>query len=150
MGLLDALATGGISSIVEGVTKAIDAFHTSDEERFKAELEARKLDVELEKAYLADVGNARHMQEVALQQDDRFSKRFIYYFAILWSLAAMIYFACVTFLEIPSTGVRMADTILGLLAGVVITGFFNFFYGSSARSAKKDEIIREMSNKVKS
>jgi hypothetical protein len=149
MSLLDALATGGISSIVEGVTKAIDNFHTCDEERFKAELETKKLEVDLEKAYLADVGNARHMQEVALQQDDRFSKRFIYYFAILWSLAAMVYFACVTFLSIPETVVRMADTILGALVGIVISGFFNFFYGSSARSAKKDEVIREMSSKVK-
>ena len=149
MSFLDALATGGISSIVEGVTKAIDNFHTSDEERFKAELEARKLEVDLEKAYLADLGNARHMQEVALQQDDRFAKRFIYYFALLWSFAAMIYFACVTFIQLPASGVRMADTILGVLIGTVMTGFFNFFYGSSARSAKKDEVIREMTNKVK-
>lgn len=149
MGFLDAWATGGISSIVEGVTKAIDNFHTSDEERFKAELETKKLEVDLEKAYLADLSNARHMQEVALQQDDRFAKRFIYYFAILWSFAAMIYFACVTFIQLPASGVRMADTILGVLIGTVMTGFFNFFYGSSARSAKKDEVIREMTNKVK-
>ncbi len=148
MGLLDSLATGGVGTIVESVGKVIDTFHTSDEERMKAELESKRLDVDLEKAYLADVGNARHMQEVALQQDDLFSKRFVYYFATLWSIAAMVYFACVTFLSIPETGVRMADTILGALVGIVISGFFNFFYGSSARSAKKDEVIREMS-KVK-
>jgi hypothetical protein len=101
---------------------------------------------ELEKAYLADVDSARKMQIAALQQDDTFSKRFIYYFAIGWSLFTAIYFLCVTFISVPSSGQRVADTVLGVLIGTVVTGFFQFFYGSSARSQKKDDLIHNLSS----
>jgi hypothetical protein len=112
---------------------------------FADKLQEREAD--LTKAYLADVGNARAMQVAALQQDDLFSKRFVYYFAIAWSLFAMLYFAFVTFGTVPESGTRMADTILGVLIGTVITGFFNFFFGSSARSAAKDVTIQKLSGK---
>lgn len=107
---------------------------------FADKIQEREAD--LTKAYLADVGNARAMQIAALQQDDVFSKRFVYYFAMAWSAFAMLYFAFVTFGTVPDSGTRMADTILGVLIGTVITGFFQFFYGSSIRSAQKDETIK--------
>ena len=110
---------------------------------FANKLSEREAD--LEKAYLADVDSARKMQIAALQQDDIFSKRFVYYFAIGWSAFAMIYFAFVTFGQVSDSGIRMADTILGVLIGTVITGFFNFFFGSSARSAAKDITISALS-----
>ena len=104
-------------------------------------------EADLEKAYLADRDSARKMQIAALQQDDVFSKRFVYYFAMAWSAFSMIYFSFVTFGTIPASGQRMADTILGVLIGTVLTGFFGFFYGSSARSAQKDETIKALSSK---
>jgi hypothetical protein len=85
------------------------------------------------------------MQIAALKQDDVFSKRFVYYFAMAWSIFAMGYFMFVTFGTVAPSGQRMADTILGVLIGTVITGFFNFFYGSSARSQQKDETIKQLS-----
>lgn len=144
MSWLTDIASGGLTAVIGGVREIVDELNLSDEERIKAEIEHKKLDVELEKAYLADVGNARHMQEIALQQDDKFAKRFVYIFALVWSLFAVIYFACVTFIELPATGIRMADTILGVLVGTVLSGFFNYFYGSSARSAKKDDVIQSL------
>lgn len=102
-------------------------------------------ETEITKAYFSDLDSARKMQIAALQQEDVFSKRFIYYFAIGWSIFACLYFLLATFLQIPTSGQRVADTILGVLVGTVISGFFNFFFGSSARSAKKDETIFELS-----
>lgn len=110
---------------------------------FADKLQEREAD--LTKAYLADVVNARAMQVAALQQDDVFSKRFVYYFATGWSLFSMIYFLWATFGVV--TNQRMADTILGVLIGTVITGFFTFFFGSSARSAAKDVTIQNLSGK---
>lgn len=104
-------------------------------------------DADLQKAYLADLNSARQMQIAALQQDDVFSKRFIYYFAIGWSVFAGTYFFAVTFGTVPEHGIRAADTILGVIIGTVITGFFNFFYGSSVRSRTKDETINNLLKK---
>lgn len=118
-----------------------------------AELAAKYADAiaqrehDLSIAYLADIDSARKMQIAALQQDDVFSKRFIYYFAIGWSIFAALYFTAVTFQwfgGVAPAGQRMADTILGVLIGTVITGFFQFFYGSNSRSQKKDEVIAKM------
>jgi hypothetical protein len=44
---------------------------------------------------------------------------------------------------VAESGIRMADTILGVLIGTVLTGFFNFFFGSSKGSKdKSDALIR--------
>ena len=100
---------------------------------------------ELAKAYLADVDSARKMQIAALQQDDIFSKRFVYYFAIAWSAFAMFYFCWATFGVVANQ--RMADTILGVLIGTCLASFFQFFYGSSSRSQQKDDTIKHLITK---
>lgn len=110
---------------------------------FAERIEQRSHDLQI--AYLADVDSARKMQIAALAQSDVFSKRFVYYFACAWSSFAMLYFTFVTFGTVSQSGQRMADTILGVLIGTVITGFFNFFYGSSARSREKDDTIKQLS-----
>lgn len=107
-----------------------------------------ELQLEETKAFLADVANARAMQIAALQQDDLFSKRFIYYFATGWSAFAALYFTAVTFEwfgGLTPAGTRTADTILGVLIGTVLTGLFQFFYGSTVRNGKKDETIQHLS-----
>jgi hypothetical protein len=106
------------------------------------DLHLRTLDLDREKSFLADVSDARSMQKEALKQEDTFSKRFIYYFAIVWSFFGMSYIGAVTFTQIPTTSVRFADTILGFLLGTILSGMFAYFYGSSAGSkAKSDAII---------
>jgi len=92
-------------------------------------------------AKLADIQNARHMQEIALVQDDKFSKRFIYYFAFFWSIVSVAYIFLVTIYDIPKTNQRFADTILGFLMGTIISGIITFFYGSSLGSKSKDNIL---------
>jgi hypothetical protein len=106
------------------------------------------LQVEIERAYLADIQSARSTQAIALQQSDLFSKRFVYYFASVWSIFAMVYLLWITFGEVPEDNVRFADTVLGFLLGTVIAGIFTFLYGSSRSSQNKDSVIQEVITNV--
>ena len=103
----------------------------------------RQQDNEFKLAYLnaevKDKQDARNMQNTALQQDDKFAKRFVYYFAIFWSVVASLYIGFITFGDIPQTSIRFADTILGFLLGTIVTTIIQFFYGSSFGSRLKDE-----------
>lgn len=88
---------------------------------------------------LKDTADARAMQVAALQQDDKFSKRFIYYLAIFWSVSAVVYIAWITFGTVPEANTRFADTILGFLLGTIVAAVIQFFFGSSAGSKEKDK-----------
>lgn len=124
----------GVEDTVEAVAQAIQA----DPE---AAAKLAEIDLKQFEAEVKDRDGARAMQIAALQQDDWFAKNFIYLFTAVWSLFAMAYFAFVTFGTVPTSGVRMADTILGVLIGTVLTGFFNFFFGSSKSSKDKTDAI---------
>lgn len=141
MSIVSDLLTGGVGSLVETVVKGASELITTDKERLAAENDMARLGLDREKAYLADTDSARKMQMEALRQEDLFSKRFIYGFAIFWSLFAMIFFCFVTFGSVPEKNLRMADTILGFLIGTAIAGIFNFFLGTTYRSQRKDETI---------
>lgn len=91
------------------------------------------------KAEVDDKRSARDMQIMALAQEDKFSKRFVYIFAIAWSLAAIGYVSGITFMQIPEANIRFADTTLGFMLGTVISGIVQYFYGSSFGSRMKDE-----------
>ena len=120
-----------------------------EEELIRLRLEDDKLDVEVTKAFIADTSSARDMQMTALKQDDLFSKRFLYYFAIGWSLFAALYILCITLFEIPESSIRFADTILGFLLGTIIAQIIAFFFGSSRSSQTKDATIQAVIDKVK-
>lgn len=90
----------------------------------------------------ANTADARAMQIAALAQTDVLTKRFVIYFAIFWSLFAASYIGWITFGKIPADNVRFADTILGFLLGTIVSTILNFFYGSSAGSREKTEILR--------
>lgn len=124
----------GVADSVEAVAKAISGDPAAAAKIQELELEYAKLDNE-------DRASARAMQIAALQQDDWLAKNFIYIFTAVWSLFAMVYFAFVTFGTVAESGVRMADTILGVLIGTVLTGFFNFFFGSSKGSKDKTDAL---------
>ena len=124
----------GVEDTVEAVTQAIQADPEAAQKL--AEIDLKQFEAEVK-----DRDGARAMQIAALQQDDWFAKNFIYLFTAVWSIFAMTYFAFVTFGTVPASGVRMADTILGVLIGTVLTGFFNFFFGSSKSSKDKTEAL---------
>jgi purine-cytosine permease-like protein len=107
---------------------------------FQAAMSAQQID--LEKAYLADAGNARAMQIAALAQEDVFSKRFVYMFAACWSIFSMVYATLVTFYTPTSPeGKGIAQTVLGFLLGTAVASIFSYFFGSTKGSADKTRLI---------
>lgn len=82
--------------------------------------------------------NAQDMQIVALTQDDRFSKRFVYYLATFWSIVGALYIFLITFAPIPEANQRFADTTLGFLLGTIVATIIGYFFGSSLRKDQYD------------
>lgn len=89
-----------------------------------------------------NTADARDLQKIALQQDDLFSKRYVYYLATFWSIMTALYIAFITFTSIPPDNVRFADTILGFLLGTVVATIMNYFLGSSKGSADKNDLLK--------
>jgi hypothetical protein len=88
-----------------------------------------------------NTADARAMQVAALNQDDKFAKRFVMYLATFWSVTAVTYIFFITFGTIQENNVRFADTILGFMLGTVVATILNFFLGSSAGSKEKTEAL---------
>ena len=145
MGILNFL-TGNAGSIIEAVKDIADEFITTDEEKFEQMIKKEQLKLAEEKMYLEDKQSARQMQIQALKQEDKFSKRFIYYYAILWTILAGGYVIGITFFEIPQQNIRFADTTLGFFLGTIIASIITFFYGSSLGSKEKTEILKKVKN----
>lgn len=81
----------------------------------------------------SEYSNARNMQIENLKQDDAFSKRFVYYFAIFWSIFAVVYLTSITFIEIPKENIRFADTVVGFTLATIVGTLMGFFYGNSIK-----------------
>jgi hypothetical protein len=107
------------------------------EELLRLRIEEKKVGIEELQAYMADTKDARNMQVQALKSDDPFVRRFIYFFAIFWSVMSAAYIGFITFGDIPEKNVRFADTILGFVLGTLIATIVQFFYGSSKGSQDK-------------
>lgn len=165
MGLLDKLfgTTDAIKGLIEAGANTVDRFVLTKQEKldyeklkneqdyrlktYEAENFQKELDRHLEyyKTDAADRADAREMQSEALNQNDVFSKRFIYYFAIFITFLQIAYAFGVTFFEIPKENMRNADTLLGVMVGGGLTAIITFFYGSSLGSSIKNETIKKLS-----
>lgn len=159
----NAVMAKGKEVVEEKLGVNLESLLTSDEGKIKLkQLEAereedlrqfvlakREQEIREDKMYLEDTQNARNMQVEALKQNDVFSKRFLYFFSIGWSLATAVYIAFITFAPIPPGNVRFADTILGFLLGTILATMFNFFYGTSKSSSNKDEVIKGIVERTK-
>ena len=108
-----------------------------------SQIEIMKIDFEKLKLEYENTNSARDMQKVALQQDDIFSKRYVYYLATFWSFVAVGYIFLITFLTIPEANVRFADTTLGFLLGTIVATIINYFFGSSKSSLDKNQLLKE-------
>jgi len=148
---LDVLSNaieGGADKAIELVSEktGIDLSKGSVTNEEIAELKKfqREHESELLAYHAKNTASARDMQKTALEQDDEFSKRFIYYFATLWSIAAIAFMFGITFIDIPAGSERFADTILGFLLGTIVATIINFFYGSSKGSQDKTTQINRL------
>lgn len=105
----------------------------------KISKEDKEIALKLIEYDLENTKDARDLQKVALQQEDLFSKRFIYYLAIFWSVVGAAYIFLATFTSVVNE--KMADTVLGFLLGTIVATIINFFFGSSKGSKDKNDII---------
>ncbi|MBE4471831.1 hypothetical protein HJ009_22575 [Vibrio parahaemolyticus] len=119
--------------------KAHDKIMNDPELQLRFEEAILDKEQELERLAYQDKANARAMQTAALNQKDKFAKRFVYYLAAFWSVVATVYLMCITFVQIPEASVRFADTILGFVLGTVIASIIGFFFGSSAVTNEQHE-----------
>ena len=124
----------GVADTVSAVTQALQADPEAAQKL--AEIDLKQFQLENE-----DRASARAMQIAALQQEDWFAKNFLYIFTSVWSVFAMSFFAFASFVPVPDNNQRIVDTIIGVLIGTVLTGFFNFFFGSSKGSKDKTDAL---------
>jgi len=105
----------------------------------RQKMEASRL--EEERLHQADRADARSLQKEALKQDDVFSKRFIYYYAIGITLLSFTFIFWASFFKVPKDNESTVNTVLGFLLGVSLSAIIQYFYGSSAGSSRKSEVI---------
>ena len=138
-----AVVDKGLDYVQEKTGVTLKADMTPEEVGALREAAQKHEEFKIEQAN-KNTADARAMQVAALQQDDKFSKRFVMYLATFWSLTAVAYIFFITFVEIPQANVRFADTVLGTVLGTVVATTINFFFGSSASSKEKNEVLAGM------
>ena len=139
----EKLVVKGIEKLT-GVDLSKQELTNEDKQKIMdSQIEIMKIDFEKLKLEYQNTNDARDMQKVALQQDDTFSKRYVYYLATFWSFVAVGYIFLITFLTIPESNVRFADTTLGFLLGTIVATIINYFFGSSKSSSDKNQLLKE-------
>ncbi|HXH12324.1 MAG TPA: hypothetical protein VNP04_21470 [Alphaproteobacteria bacterium] len=106
------------------------------------ELDRLRLELQREQALLADVADARAMQQAALASHDPFVRRFVYWYASAMTGASFLYFTYASFIHDYHNGAeatQIITTILGFLLGIGMGSIVQFLFGSSAGSKSKEE-----------
>ena len=140
---LKDLFSSSVGALVDSVGNAIDKNITNKEEKLLLQKEIEKqvqdFTVQMEVLNVENTKSAREMQVAALQQDDKFSKRFAYYLAMFWSIVGAGYIIAATWF--PVLNEKMADTVLGFLLGTIVATIINYFFGSSKGSKDKQDFL---------
>ena len=91
MNLLNINPLNWIGSTIKEIRKLLDDNITNDEERLVLKARLTELENIQQQQILNDINSARDLQKVALKQNDNFSKRFVYYFAIVLVVISFTY-----------------------------------------------------------
>jgi lipopolysaccharide export LptBFGC system permease protein LptF len=129
---------GWINSTIKEIRKLLDDNITNDEERLILKTKLEELENLSQQQILNDINSARELQKIALNQDDKFSKHFIYYLATAITIIAFAYIFLTSFYEIPESNKRFVDILTGGVIATIST-VVNFFFGSSKGSRDKDK-----------
>lgn len=146
MNPLTDIVIGSVGKVIEAVGNSADQLFTSDDERNKAEIEVRRIDADVEKAYLADTDSARK-HDSAVQDSEYASylaKNVAYWMDIFIVVATFAMAYLILFHEIPTTNKELFFTTFGSLITLCMT-VVNFHRGSSMRSQSKDATIANLS-----
>lgn len=138
------------ADLLKAGSEFIDTIVTNKEERDAAKLalaqevnrhieEMNAHDLEMEKAYLADVASARALQVAALAQNDLFSKRFIYYLAAFIVVSATCAGFGLYFIKVPEENKRMVEMFFDVYLFAGALSVIYFFFGSSRGQERSEE-----------
>lgn len=138
--------TGGVMEVLKdtGVLKDSEMELRVQQALKDYELKKAQQDIDIEKISADDRKSARDMNIASLQQDDKFVKRFIYYYASIVTAITFLYIFFITFTTIKESNLRFADTVLGFLLGTLIATIINFFFGTSSGSLAKTQMIDKL------
>lgn len=152
MNWLTKIFGGNAKGVIDSVGGVLDNLITNKEELAKAKLELEKeMNRRMEAAEanairvieleINDRSNARAMQIAALQQEDKFSKRFLYYLSSFVILSATGMGIALFFWDIPESNRRLIEMFadIYLFAGAIMV--LQFFFGSSKGSQDKDKMM---------
>ena len=145
MSLISDIATGGVGTLIETVVKGASELVTTDKERLAAANEAKRIDADLDKAYLADTDSARrHDASVQESQHASYLAKNVAYWLDIFIVGATFTMAYVImFKEIPTVNKEIFYTAFGSLITLCMT-VVNFHRGSSMRSQQKDDTISKL------
>jgi hypothetical protein len=146
MSLISDVLTGGVGTVIKSVTDLASDLITTDKERLAAENEAKRIDADLEKSYLADTDSARkHDADVQESEHASFLSKNVAYWIDLFIVSATFGMAyMILFKEIPPANKEIFYTTFGSLITLCMT-VVNFHRGSSMRSQSKDATIAALS-----
>ncbi len=123
------------------------------EQAFKVKMEEigiryEELEIRREEIAAGDRKDARGMQVIAIQQEDKFVRRFVYWYAIMLTGLSFIYFFAVTFSDLDQDQRQIANIILGFLLGIGLGTIIAFFYGTSNGSLSKNKQIADLAARI--
>ena len=146
MNPLTDIFVGSIGKVIESVGNAADQLITSDDERNKAEIESKRIDADVGKAYLADIDSARkHDSSVQDSEHASFLAKNVAYWIDLFVVSATFGLAyMILFKSIPEANKELIYTMFGSLLTLCMT-VVNFHRGSSVKSQAKDATIANLS-----
>jgi len=138
--MLDSLIRTTFDTIVENVEDTqLNSKKDIDKLKVTDEYEQRIRDVR--NSNISGKVQARNMQIHALNQEDAFSKRFIYYLALIIVIGAMVFMFLVLQSDVMSESTNGNLVLGGLMS--TITMIVSFFFGSSIGSKHKTDILKE-------
>lgn len=136
----DAVIEKGVDYVQEKMGITLKPEHEATKEDYeKWSAEAAKHEEFMAELDEKSRQRATDMQMKAMESDDPFVRRFIYYFIGGWSIFSAIIVPCMIWLPIPESNQRFADVAQGAIFGTMITGMFAFLLGSSQGSRNKDK-----------
>lgn len=120
--IINSVLSGGVSDV-------LDKFFPDKADKLKFELQLREnLFKELELLY-KDVESAREMQSEALNQDDKFSKRFVYILSAMVMLNTLLAGSLAFFIVFPIENKELISQYYNFSFLIGGAQMMRFFYG---------------------
>lgn len=143
---ITSLFTG---NLIKDIGQTVKSFIVNDRDRALLEMQLTELvnkHTELiENEYTKRLQSAHDLQKTALNQNDLFSKRFLYYLTIVLIAFVAFFDTSLIYVVIPPENKDLINVIAGALNITCLAGIVSFFYGSSASSKLKNDTIGNLS-----